>query len=212
MHDEWLENLRRAYDAKADERDHGVLAPWKAEERLGFLKALRAEGAQRLLEIGSGPGRDGLFFQDHEISVTCVDLSPRMVALCREKGLEAYEMDLMHLAFPPQSFDAAYALNSLLHVPADELLDVLRSIRRLLRLGGLFYLGVYGGVDLEGPFGADAYEPPRFFCFHSDDWMRKAVAEVFELISFRVVETGEEGGFHFQSMILRKASEESGAA
>jgi SAM-dependent methyltransferase len=73
------------------------------------------------LEIGAGTGNDGLYFQNNGLDVTCTDLSPDMVNLCREKGLKAYVMDFLSLDFPPGSFDAIYALNCLLHVPTREL-------------------------------------------------------------------------------------------
>ncbi|TMD70000.1 MAG: class I SAM-dependent methyltransferase [Chloroflexi bacterium] len=43
-----------------------------------------------MLEIGAGTGNDSLFFRDNGLHVVCTDLSPAMVDLCTEKGLEAY--------------------------------------------------------------------------------------------------------------------------
>ena len=207
MHEDMLANLRRAYDAKAAERDGREISAWKAEERARFLAELERDGKPRLLEIGCGPGRDARFFQDRGFSVTCIDLSPNMVALCRDKGLEAYEMDLFHLDFPPQSFGAVFALNSLLHVPKASTRSVLRSIHGLLQSGGLFYMGVYGGEDVEGPWLEDTYEPKRFLSFYRDQEMIQLVSEVFDLVYFRRVESGSSGPVHFQSMILMRRGE-----
>ena len=49
MQAEWIDDLRRAYDAKADERDARTIEPWKSEERERFLSVLLAEGKTRLL-------------------------------------------------------------------------------------------------------------------------------------------------------------------
>ncbi len=54
-------------------------------------------------------------------------------------------MDFLHLDFPPESFDAVYALNCLLHVPNGDLPDILEVIRAVLRPGGWFFLGLYDG-------------------------------------------------------------------
>src|SRR5690606_3962913 len=107
------------------------------------------------------------YFQENGLEVVAVDLSPAMVALCREKGLEAHVMDFLRLDFPPGSFDAVYALNCLLHVPDRDLPAVLEAIRAVLRPGGLFFLGVYGGGALtgEGSYDHDDHNPPRFFSF-----------------------------------------------
>jgi len=199
--------LREAYDRHAEERDGGGIQDWKIAERDRFLAALRETKAETLLEIGAGPGRDSLFFAERGLRVTAVDLSPEMVRLCRDKGLDAREMDMAELDFPDGSFDAVYALNCLLHIPKAELGAVLREIRRVLKPGGLFYMGVYGGIDSEGVWEQDVYEPKRFFAMYEDDAMREAVGSVFEVAHFGVVKLAEGGRQpHFQSMFLRKST------
>jgi SAM-dependent methyltransferase len=128
-----------------------------------------------------------------------------MVALCESKGLAARVMDLADLDFPPDTFDAVYAVNCLLHVPDRELPGVLRGVRAVLRPGGLFYLGVYGGIDHEGVWEDDPYEPKRFFSFRTDERMREIVAGAFEVHTFRRISLDGRGdGLHFQSLVLRK--------
>ena len=130
-----------------------------------------------------------------------------MVRLCREKGLDARQMDMAELDFPDDCFDAVYALNCLLHIPKAELDSVLREIRRVLKPGGMFYMGVYGGVDSEGVWEQDVYEPKRFFAMYEDDDMREAVGRVFEVAYFGTVKMADGGRQpHFQSMILRKST------
>ena len=205
---DWIrDGLKAAYNDRAEERDQGGIEPWKAAERERFLGELRGCGAAALLEVGAGPGRDSLFFREAGLEVTAVDLSPEMVRLCRAKGLKALEMDAARLHFPDGSFDAVYAMNSLLHIPKAELPDVLAEIRRVLKPGGLFYMGVYGGQDTEGIWENDAYVPKRFFAMYPDDAMRRVVKGFFEVAYFGVVEYAGPGRKpHFQSMILRKAA------
>src|SRR5690606_29047281 len=109
--------LKTAYNNFAEERDNSGIAPWKSKERENFLNRLRSENKSDLLEIGAGPGRDGLFFKENGLNVTCIDLSEEMVKLCKDKGLEAYCMDFYNLDFKEAQFDAVFALNCLLHVP-----------------------------------------------------------------------------------------------
>jgi SAM-dependent methyltransferase len=162
---------------------------------------------RNLLELGAGTGWNGKFFQDSGLAVVCTDLSPENVGLCQAKGLKAYCMDFLEMDFPESSFDAAFALNCLLHVPRQDLPRVLRAVHALIRPGSLFYMGLYGGVEYEGVWPEDHYEPKRFFCFHTDHQIQRITAEVFELLRFkRILLEGEEEGFHFQSLILRKES------
>ena len=126
----------------AQERDSYVIDAWKIEERTNFLSLVKQENKLSLLEIGAGTGRDSKFFQDNGPDVTCIDLSPKMVKLCLQKGLVAHKMDMTDLKFAPNSFDAAYALNSFLHIPEAEFMTALESIKMILKPTGLFYLGV----------------------------------------------------------------------
>ena len=174
MYDDVMTGLRDAYNHSAAEREKAGIAPWKQEERQHVLSLLQAEGKRTLLEVGAGTGKDGLFFQQNGLEVTCIDASPEMVKLCRQKGLTAYVRDFLSLGFPAESFDALYALNCLLHVPKHDLPAVLQALRQVLRSGGLFYLGLYGGIDFEGVWPDDQHEPKRFFSYHTDDGIQQA--------------------------------------
>jgi len=167
---------------------------------------LQSEGARTLLELGAGPGKDGEFFRDHGLDVVCTDLSPEMIELCESKGLAARVMDLSDLDFSSDAFDAVYALNCLLHLPGRELPAALRGSRTVLKPGGLFYLGVYGGKDHEGVWADDPYEPKRFFSFHTDERLEEMVTGSFDICSFRrtAVAAEQAEGLHFQCLILRK--------
>ncbi|MEO3874213.1 class I SAM-dependent methyltransferase [Nonomuraea sp. B12E4] len=173
------------------------------DDVIGSLRAAY-EGGGRLLEIGAGTGKDSAYFRDNSLDVVAVDLSPAMVALCKEKGIEAHVMDFLGLDFPPGSFDAVYALNCLLHVPNNDLPAVLDTIRTLMRSGGLFFLGVYGGGDLtgEGAFEADDHRPPRFFSFRSDEQLQEYALEFFEIVDFHVVGSDDN---RFRSLTLRRS-------
>ncbi len=81
MEDELRAGLRESYGRKARERDLDAIRPWKAEERLRFLNLLQAEDRRTLLELGAGPGKDGVFFRDQGLEAACIDFSPEMVVL-----------------------------------------------------------------------------------------------------------------------------------
>jgi len=167
-------NLIESYNKHAQERDAYKKEAWKIEERANFLTLLQSKGKRSLLEIGAGTGQDSKFFQDMGMIVNCIDLSPEMIKLCQQKGLSAQVMDMIELDFPPESFDAVYALNSLLHIPKADFRTVLENVRKVLKPSGLFYLGVYGSdEELEGIWEQDAYDPKRFFHFIPTKGFRK---------------------------------------
>src|SRR5262245_9911474 len=189
-YDEVLDPLRAAYDARASWRDGLIREPWKLAERQAFRDRL-APGA-RLLEIGAGTGQDSAYFQDEGLSVVAVDLSPVMVEHCRAKGIEAHVMDFLHLHTLAGPFDAVFAMNCLLHVPNSDLPTVLGAVRTVLRPGGLFYVGVYGGTEsAEGPLANDEHTPARFFSWRTDEQLLDFATASFEVVDFHGLDVSD---------------------
>ena len=199
-------NLIHSYNNHAQERDAYKIEDWKAEERANFLSLLQSKGKRTILEIGAGTGRDSKFFQDMGMDVTCIDMSPEMIKFCQQKGLSAHVMDMTNLDFPPDSFEAVYSLNSLLHIPKDEFRIVLENVKRVLTPSGLFYLGVYGAdeEEFEDVWEKDSYNPKRFFSFKTDESIQKITSEIFELLYFKPIMVSGNNHLHFQSLILEK--------
>lgn len=197
------QSLRTTYNQYAEQRNNNGIEPWKEQERNRFLSLLKQENHASLLEIGAGTGRDSLFFAQNGLDVFAVDLSDEMVTLCLDKGLRANMMDFYELEFEDGHFDAIYALNCLLHVPKNDLPKVLHEIQRVLKPGGLFFCGVYGGQDTEGVWEQDTYEPKRFFSMYLDEDIVPIFGRHFEIIDFHTVPMSE-GVPHFQSLTLRK--------
>jgi len=194
--------LRRSYDRAVERRASSPLEPWKVAPRSAFLELLRREERRSLLEIGAGTGVHGRFFADAGIEVVCTDLSAAMVEHCRAQGLVAHERDFLHLGFD-RKFDAAFAMNCLLHVPREDLPAVLSGVRSVLAAGGVFYLGQYGGIVNDGVFADDTYEPKRYFSWLPDSELRAVVSEHFVIESFATIDIDSDDGSHFQSVVLR---------
>jgi hypothetical protein len=64
-------------------------------------------------------------------------------------------------------------------------------------------MGVYGNDDFEGVWELDEYVPKRFFSFHSDEDIQKAVSSYFDIVKFKAIPL-EHDARHFQSMVLRR--------
>jgi ubiquinone/menaquinone biosynthesis C-methylase UbiE len=59
----------------------------------------------KVLDVGSGPGRDGLILQHAGLDVTCLDASEEMVKISIERGLRSILGDFKNLPFEDSSFD-----------------------------------------------------------------------------------------------------------
>jgi SAM-dependent methyltransferase len=198
-----LRDLILSYDRAVNERDKYQVPDWKKHQRQRFLNLLNAEGKTKLIDIGSGTGIHGNFFQEQGIDVTCVDISPANVEKCKEKGLESYVLNVMDLASLGQFFDCAFALNSLLHIPTSQLSLTLSNIHDILKPGGLFFWGQYGGEYREGVYDEDKYEPKRFFSLLDDTQIQEKASKMFDIEDFVTVSIEDITPLYFQSLILR---------
>jgi SAM-dependent methyltransferase len=107
-----------------------------ARDRL--LDLLRAARPARVLEVGCGWGELAARIErELGCSLVAVDLSPRMVELARERGVDARVADVQELPFEDGEFDAAVAAWMLYHVP--DLDRGLAELARVLRPGGRLF-------------------------------------------------------------------------
>ncbi len=197
-------SLIETYNLHAQERDKRKIAAWKIEERRRFTKLLLENQKSALLELGAGSGQDSQFFRGQGFKTFSTDLSYEMVKVCRQKQLAAMVLDFYWMPFPEATFEAIWALNCLLHVPKQELPNVLKGIKSVLKTGALFFMGVYGGVEFEGIWEDDFYAPKRFFSFYLDQHIQEVVSQYFEIIDFKAIPVKVKGTIHFQSITLRK--------
>jgi len=199
-------SIARTYDGVAALRDERGEEDWRWPIAERFAAAMQAEGRRRLIEIGAGVGYTSRWFADRGFSVVATDLSEAQVELCRAKGLEAHVADMYDLGFPSASFEAAWGMNCIHHVPNEALPSVLAGIAEVVVPGGPVYLGVWGGVDEEGVPEEDFYQPPRFFSFRSDESLLEIIGKVFVVEGFETFRPGDElddDPLHMQSLFLR---------
>ena len=199
---QYTEGLVKSYEKYAHERASHSPDAFKARERSEFLKFLKDEGRETLLEIGCGPGQDAQFFQDQGFQVLAVDNTPTMVKLTAEKGVTAQVLDCYNLDEINKCFDAVYTMNCLLHIPKRDIDQILHLISRRLNDSGLMYLGIWGDTNFEGIWEQDRYEPKRFFSFWKTEALLEVIQRSFRLEYYRRLEPHR--GRIFNSCIVRK--------
>ncbi len=201
------DNLRLAYDRNVAEREGRTLWKRQAQERDDFLARLHTADHRSCLDVGAATGIDGKFFADQGVDVTCIDLSAANVAASHAKGLKAHQMDVTTLEFPDSSFDSVWSWDCLLHLPKAEWAVALAEIKRVMTADGLFFLGVYGGIDFEGVWEDDTYEPKRFYAFWTDENLQNLLSQTFEIIDFHTHRISAAApAVHFQAVTLKQKS------
>jgi SAM-dependent methyltransferase len=106
-----------------------------ADARVPLVAAVAAGRPRRILEVGCGWGELAEWVgRETGAEVVAVDLSPRMVELARQRGVDARAGDVQNLAFADGEFDVAIAAWMLYHVP--DLDRGISELARVLRPGG----------------------------------------------------------------------------
>lgn len=150
-----------------------------------FADLLPVAGA--VLELGCGAGDDSAWLIERGFAVTPTDGSPAMARAAEAKlGRSVRVMPFSTLADVAR-YDGVWANACLLHVPRDDLADVLVRIHRALRQPGLFYASFKtGGEEGEDRFG-------RYYNRPSPQWLK----EIYLTAGFSAlqIEAAAGGGY-----------------
>ena len=144
--------------------------------------------AATILELGCGAGAASaeMFLRGFDARPT--DGSPEMAEEASRRLGRPVETLLFHDLDKVEAFEGVWANACLLHVPRDELAQVLSRIWRALKPGGYFYASFKIG-DAEG---RDTLN--RYYNYPSPDWLRVNYASAGNWSSLSI-ETGEVRGF-----------------
>ncbi|MDQ5957906.1 MAG: hypothetical protein QG665_241 [Patescibacteria group bacterium] len=138
----------------------------------------------KVLDLGSGPGRDGLILKNKGIDVVCLDASESMVQLSTARGLESVIGDFLDLPFSDKSFAGVWSYTALLHLPKNKMSESLVEIKRVLVDGGILGLGMIEG-NTEEYRESSGVNMPRLFSFYQQDELENILKNHgFEIIYF----------------------------
>lgn len=136
----------------------------------------------RILDAGCGSGRDSKAFIQHGFSVVAFDASREMCkAASKLIGQEVWQMKFQEIAFE-EEFDGIWACASLLHVPYEELPNVMNKLHKALKPNGVIYVSFkYGDSKMT--------KGERTFSNFTETTVEKMLNEA----GFKVVECGITG-------------------
>lgn len=156
---------------------------WKSE--IERLKQLLPSG--KILEIGSGSGRDALDLTATGYEYVGTDIADGLLEVARKNapGLTFFKQSVYDLDFPAKSFDGFWCCATLLHVPKARIDEALQRIYRLIKAGGFGFISVKPGESERVILDDFAQgKSGRFFAFYS----MSEFHAVLERNGFEVVE------------------------
>jgi SAM-dependent methyltransferase len=120
-----------AYDAKS---------PTDWSDELDRLGALGVGRDSTVVDIGAGTGSFAAALRQRVARVVAVDVSPAMVTLMRERGIEAVEGGFLSYQHQGERPDIVFSRNALHHLPDFWKVIALERVARLLRPRGVLIL------------------------------------------------------------------------
>ena len=157
------------------------------QARLTAFLTLVPAGAS-ILELGCGAGGDTAEMLARGFNVRPTDGSPEMADVASRRLGRTVDTLLFHDLDEVEAYDGVWANACLLHVPRQELAQILALIRRALRPAGHFYASYKTGE-------ADSRDAlKRYYNYPSPDWLRATYAEAGKWNSLSIT-SGEVKGF-----------------
>lgn len=166
-----------AYDQFAEAYDNTVIDFWKNFPTEIMDMLVTETPGKKLLDLGSGSGRDALLLKGRGFNVTCADGSKSMVAMTEKLGFASVLCDFNDLPFDDASFDSVWAYTSLIHIPIEEVRTVLTKVHDMLKPNGTFVFGA-----IEGDSSAERVEhrtmpgASRYFRYYQYNELTELVA------------------------------------
>jgi SAM-dependent methyltransferase len=139
---------RRRYFEEISQKRYG-----RREWHIPIVAKFDSFAGKDVLEIGCGIATDGLEFARRGARYVGVDLTPRSIALARERfdvfgvpgRFEVVNAE-QELPFPDSAFDHVYSFGVIHHSPAPD--QIVREIHRVLRKGGTFTIMLYNRTSI----------------------------------------------------------------
>jgi len=124
-----------------------------------------------ILDFGCGSGRDTKHFLEQGYSVEAIDGSKELCKIASDySGIEVKHLFFQDLQ-ESKKYDAIWACSSILHLPYDELVDVMKKMVEALKEDGLIYTSFKYGT-FEG------MRNDRYFIDMNEERIEKLLQEV----------------------------------
>ncbi|MBU1111915.1 MAG: class I SAM-dependent methyltransferase [archaeon] len=171
------------------------------KQRYEFPRFMGMLPGNKILDLGCGAGDHAYYFSKQGLDVTCIDLSKKMVELCKDKGLDARVMDIERLDFKDDTFDGIWAVTSLLHVPKKKLKKVIKKLHAILKPKGILYVSVKEGEGekmLDDKLGKGS---ERFFSFWKEEELIGQFKDYFKVVEKKITPLN---GTNFLEVFFKK--------
>lgn len=197
-----------AYDSSAADYRDGTAHLVDAVRALRHSFVAELPRGARVLEIGSGPGRDADALELAGLSVRRTDITPAFVTMMRGLGHDADVIDpltddLADPQRPGSPYDGVWASACLLHVARPDLPTVLTKLAGVTRRGGVLHISLKEGDGEQWSTHGDV-SSPRLFVYWQEEPLRAALDQAAWSVAEVTYGDGKRGERWLQVRAVRR--------
>lgn len=141
----------------------------------------------KVLEIGSGSGKDAAALVTMGYDYTGTDASAELLKIAKKRNPQATfrQVSVYDLDFPPHQFDGFWTTATLLHIPKGRIDEALQRIKTQVKSGGVGFITMKAG-------DGEKTDPKtgRWFAYYS----KEEFQQVLERNSYEVIEEKNRQG------------------
>ena len=141
----------------------------------------------RILELGSGPGRDAQWIENQGFKVDCTDASKAFVDYMQNHGLRAKLLDVLRDDYP-NGYDLIYASALLVHFDDAETVQILVKCHSALNDNGILAIRTKEGNKAE--WTTEKMGAPRFMRY----WVKSDLENTIKQAGFRILSSYSTSG------------------
>src|SRR5215211_1228219 len=144
-----------------------------------------------ICDMGCGPGQIARYLHRQGVDTVGVDLSPRMIAEAGRLNPEIpfHQGNMLALPDADNSWGGIAAFYCIIHIPRERIVDALREMKRVLKLGGILLITFHIGDKIE----------------HLNKWWEKPVHLDFAFYQPVEMENWlKEAGYELEATLVRQ--------
>ena len=180
-----LDETLNSYDSTAQEYAKNVETFVLHKQLDGFVYRIMQNNSEEfkpyVVDLGCGSGRDLAELSKRNCKVMGVDFSEELLAIAKQNmpNAELIKSDMRTYGFNYDEFDGIWANASLLHIPKNEISDLIFNVYNMLKPKGVLFTSIKEGVG-EEIIEDKRYDgnPRKFFAYYEKNEMEEILTSV----------------------------------
>jgi len=163
------------------DRTFNVILQFQQTEFISLLPG------KKILDVGSGSGRDSKHFKDEGLDVTGIDISDGLLEEAKKRApdVEFKKMDMLSMDFEEKTFDGIWVAATLSDIEKKDAKKFLEDCKKILKDRGVVYISVKEGEGQKVEKKEYLGNEERFYSYYT----KKELIDLLESVGFKILKS-----------------------